>query len=385
MNIPAPTPLGTRPTFALGAPFGHVFAPLWERASRGGACPVVMHTLGPEIERARLGPRELRDATCASLASIGFDHPWGIGGVVREADDAAQFATAGFTWFTFDLRHLVNRRAPHMSLDELDAAIVALEDARCFPPDWHAEYLDRTFETIPPLTFSDEDLARAAVAFGPALAHAEQLQQAVRACWAGRGGLPDIEISIAGTRYPTTPAETLFIALQLRGRGIVASTFSPSLGGAWPLGAATSFSTEEIHAAISAHQSACTAGGIAKTGIHFAAGKESALAGLGGLHRDEHMDAWLEALRLAAADDPQLFRAWLAASRDSFMLARGDQPVELGDDDARSLPEVGDDSLAATFLETPQGRQLLLATLDEVRASESGARLGEFLSGRARP
>jgi hypothetical protein len=40
--------------------------------------------------------------------------------------------------------------------------------------------------------------------------------------------------------------------------------------------------------------------------------------------------------------------------------------VSLSEDDARFLPEVADDALIATFLETVQGRQLLLTTFQAV-------------------
>lgn len=380
MNIPTPTPLGSRPTFALGAPFGHIIASQWERAAGSGACAVILHTLGGEKERTDIGPRELRDTTTASLARIGCDQPWGLGGVVREPEDAAQFATAGFTWFTFDLRSLINRRATGMSLEELDAAIVGLEDAGCFSPDWHAAYLDRTFGTTPPLQFTDEQLARAAVAFGPALAHAEQLQQSVRTCWTGRGNLPDIEISIAAARIPTTPLETLFITQELRRRAIFATAFSPSLGIAWPLGAPTTIEADELRTTIAAHESACALARIDKMGIHLADEKHSALECLNVTHRDECTGAWLEALRLTLTEEPALFRAWLLTSRESFALARGDQPIDLDDDEASGLPEVADDQLAEMFLDAPKGRQLLLATLDDVRASDAGVKLREFLA-----
>ncbi len=330
----APAPLGLCETVAVGAPFGFVCPEDFVRDD--GRAPVILHQMGGEKEREFFGPRELRDATCARLERIGWPENWGLGGVCREPEDAANFALAGYTWFTFDLASRVNERADAASLDELDAGIVALEDAGVFPAGWHVQYL---------ALFDEETLARAAVKFGRALAHAEDLQQAMRTAWSGRGAMPDVEIHIARLLRKTTATETRFIAAELLRRGIWASVFAPSLGTEFQLGLSTAKIPDTTNLATILKSSGALR-----------------LAAPGASHLDCTDRAFFEVLAGIVKNDTALFRQILAAARDAFPMASVGWSLLVMEDDVRMMPEVEDAMLAETFLRHPHGRQLLLCT-----------------------
>ncbi len=361
MELSAPTPLGQQPTIALGTPLGRVFP----HPQSQGRAPVYLHRLGGEKARAYTGPRELLAATRDALSRSGHTGAWGAGAVVAETDDAAAFAIAGCTWFTFDLASRLDARGDSLTLHELDAAIIALEDHGIFTPGWHDAYIDRDFAITGALTlrFSDEALARAAVKFGQALAHAEQLQQAVRTCWSGRGELPDVEIRIAADVRATTMEEFLFLAHEARQRGLGATTLTPNLGPYWqPAHAETETPNLADLAAIANHSGM-------KFGIPWADGK-AVQAG----HLDVSEAAPLEFLRQLIARDPLLFHEWLREAQLAFPLDRAGWPISTTEDDARMMPQVPDDALTETFLGSTQGRQTLLVTFASVAETALGER-----------
>ena len=328
-------------TAAISAPLGFLHA--GDFAAVDGRSMVILHELGGEKERANFGPRELRDLTCAALERSGWSGEWGLGGVCREMDEAANFALAGYTGFTFDLAPRVEESADTASLDDLDARIVALEDAGVYPAGWHEAYLGGD------ASFHEETLARAAVKFGAALTHAEDLQQAMRTAWSGRGGMPDIEISIRRLLRRTTGDEVRFIARELLRRGIWAGVFAPSFG-------------PEYQPGLRPAEAPDTANFASILQTHGAL----RLAAPGAAHTDRTDDAFFAMLTHMTGRDPALFRAILAAARDAFPVVRAGWHLLVTEDDVHMMPEVEDASLAATDLEHPHGRQLLRCTWDSV-------------------
>jgi hypothetical protein len=309
-------------------------------------------------------------ATMRSLEGAYPGDKWGAGCVIRTPEEAALFATAGYTWFTLDLSGLMDDRARSMSPDELDAAIVALEDSGCYQQGWHENFLDRTWQIGPgeTLRIDDESLARAAVMFGPALSHADQMHQAIRTAWTGRGEPPDVELHFAGRRAPTSPGEFLFLVLESARRGLHPAAIAPSLGPAWQPGAAFDGNLADTLGPLGGIAALC---GALKVGIHFAAHKPGlpaiARSILGDrVHLNLEEATWLERLGEMAETRPGAFREWLEAAQELFPFAAGDLPLAITEEDTHVLPQVSDPELRETFLGHFQGRQLLITTFDSV-------------------
>lgn len=336
-----PTTFGAEPTIAIGAPFGHLQPE--ELTNAEGRGVIVLHHLGGEKEREKLGPGELRDATCAALDKADWPTRWGLGGVCVEMEDAASFGIAGFTWFTFDLASRVDESADSASLDALDSRIVALEDAGIFPLGWHLPYLSGD------APFDEEALARAAVKFGPALEHSEQLQQTLRTVMSGRDSLPDVEFNIARSLRRTTAVELRFLVAELKRRGIRTTVIAPSLGPEFQPGLAPSEAPE-----------------IAEFATILQASGGVRLAAPGAPHIDGTDCAFFSMLRHIAQTNAPLFREILIAAREAFPTVRAGVNVLVSEEDIHLMPDVEDAALAPTFLDHPHGRQLLHCTWDAV-------------------
>ena len=368
MEISAPTPLASRATVAIGC-LGEFFPTEFFREAIGaGFAPVFQHHLMGEPGSSEDGPREVLAATMRALGKAGLAAPWGAGCAVSTTEEAALFATAGYTWFTFDLAGMIDDRVGAMSLDQLDAAIVALEDGGCFSPGWHETYLDREWHTASgnTLRLGDETLARAAVKFGQALAHADQLQQAIRTLWIGRGASPDVELNFAARRTATSAEEFLFLAIESARRGLSPVSIAPSLGPAWQPGMEFAGGKDDLEKMIvPLCEIAALCGGL-KVGIHFADGKPGLISNTrnfsGHLHLNCGEAAWLDVLGRLADTQPHRFRQWLCLAQELFPFAIGDIPLTISEEDTHALPEVPDSALREIFLGHVQGRQLLLAT-----------------------
>lgn len=340
--------LGNQPTIALAAPFGWISPEALSKA--GDRAPVIQHQLGNAAARQKVGPRELREDTLEALEKAGWNRPWGLAATCRSIEDAATFAIGGFTWLTLDLAPFMEPRAASMSLEELDAAIVSLEDQGAFAPGWHEPYLAGEDG----LTFEDETLARVAVHYGAALIEAEQMLQAVRSCFSDRGDLPDLEISIARASTATSPQELAFLSCECIKRGLIhngATRFAPSFAPALQPGFQTlpeSFVAPEWHLPPAAVLSV------------------PAILSIPTAHLDATDSAILAGFRRMASADPRMFRNWLVAARNAFPTARAGWNLSTSEDDVRFLPEVPDEALESTFLDTLQGRQLLLVTFQNV-------------------
>ena len=373
MPRPAPSPLAARHTVALGCTGLHFPTDALREACENAIAPVMMHHLTGEDGSADDGPREMLAATAAALEKSEHGTAWGAGCVVRATADAAAFATAGFTWFSFELRSLLDTRADSMSLDELDAAVLTLEDTGCFAQGWHGHYTDREWPLPSGRTIriGDETLARVAVKYGRALAEAAQWQQAIRTLWTGRGSAPDIELNFAGRRDRWNAEEFLFVAIETARSGLAPVCISPSLGAAWQPGAEFDGDQSELSETLALAGEIAGLAGPLKVGIRHAAGKsclrEITSRTLGPRsHANFEEDAWLATLDTLARRQPELFRRWLCVAQEMFPFAAGDTPLAISEEDIHALPQVDDAELAATFLADVRGRQLLLTTFPDV-------------------
>lgn len=375
MRLPAPTPLAGRPTVALGCTGLHFPTEALHAVVKNGSAPVFMHRLTGEEGSGDDGPREMIAATAEALEKSGHATAWGAGCSVRSAAEAAAFATAGCTWFSFELAGAVDPCADTMSLDELDAAIVTIEDTGCLAAEWHANYTEREWPLASgrKLRLADETLARAAVKFGRALAHAAQIQQAIRTLWSGRGGVPDIELCFAGTRETWSEEEFLFLALESARQGICPVCIAPPLGPEWQPGAEFSGDENALASMLARFGEIAGLIGQLKIGIRHAACKTqptSLPALVGPAHLDLTETAWLATLDALARRQPEIFRRWLCAAQEMFPFAANGMALAITEEDIHVLPQVGDAELASTFLGDVRGRQLLLSTFHDVLRSD---------------
>ncbi len=230
-----PRPLGLHTSAGMGdrmglATPGHVRA---VRAVGGGIAPIFAQQSIREMTRTGRSPQQVMD-----------DATWGIfqegwqAGAGADADhlktpaDIDACLAAGFTFFTIDPGAHVDDRAAVASPAELQALAEAL------PPDLQpraSSLLDRTFDLEGlSLSFDEPTLLKAAVKYARAVGHvAEMYAHLARAA----GSRPfELEVSVDETEQPTTHAEHVYIASELKRLGVQWVSLAPRYVGRFEKG-----------------------------------------------------------------------------------------------------------------------------------------------------
>lgn len=385
----APSPLGAQRTFGFGDRFGIAGRAHLAASRESGFVPVLAQQSAAELDQSGRSPTDV-------LASVPSppDGAWGADAAgIATTGELARFATAGFTRFTLDPSAYFVERAAHLSVAELDAAAVALEEDGVFAAGWSDLYAGREFPTSESwsLRFDPDELRRIAVKFGWALAFAEELSTHARAVCGPRPF--EVEISLLRSETRTTPHEHLFVALEAQRRSLPLVAIAPHLPGSWEPVAEYADDPGELEAALQMHAAIAEACGPHQISVPEIEAKGAVLPVVGRacgarLQVKTSAASALEMLRVAARVAPQLFREILVLAQERFPFERSMRPVSVSEDEVRFLPDAADAQLESLFLGDVRGRQLLEVTIGSIWASGVDAsgramreRLGELLAG----
>lgn len=391
-----PRPLGLATSVGFGdrlgvATPGHARA-LRSAAGDGSVAAIFAQQSIREMTRTGRTPGQVMDDATWGAFEAGWRE--GVGADadhLKTPDDAASCAAAGFTMFTIDPGERVDDEAATASEAQLRSKIEALPWDEL---ETTADELRRTYEARPldadglTLRLEGEALARATAKYGAALAHAAAMYRSIAAL-----GVPfEIEVSVDETETPTTLEEHAFLALELRRLSVPVVSLAPRFVGRFEKGVDFRGDLGELGRTLIGHGKIARAFGPYKLSLHSGSDKFSVYPliaeATGGLvHLKTAGTSYLEALRVAAVHDPELFREVLALARERFAedrasyhisadldrvpeaagLADSELPALLDDDDARQVLHVTFGSALDAF------RPRLLALLRTQReAHESG-------------
>ncbi|MDR0623770.1 MAG: tagaturonate epimerase family protein [Treponema sp.] len=217
---------------------------------------------------------------------------------LKTVKDVEYALSLGFTMITLDC-------SEHIKTG------VTVENAPPVPSKYADKFLGKNFnigeETV--LSFTEGDLKRIAAIYGGAIDFAADMYNRFLADGTYDA---DFEISIDETSTPTTPLEHFFVARELIDAGVSFATMAPRFCGEFQkgidyIGDLAQFDKEiKIHAAIARHFGY-------KLSIHSGSDKFSVFPSIGRetrgvFHVKTAGTNWLEAMRVAAAADPGLYR-----------------------------------------------------------------------------
>jgi hypothetical protein len=376
------TSAGCGDRMGLATP-GHIRA---ARAVGGGIGMIFAQQSIREMTRTGRSPDDVMD-----------DATWGIfqegwrAGVGADADhlkttaDIDLCAAAGYTFFTIDPGAHVD---PAADTDD-DAAIRAKYAGLPWPDlattahDLQVAYVDKRIEVEDrSLVLDEETLQRAAVKYGRAVAHVAALYRHLASI--RPADAVELEVSVDETDTPTSHAEHLFIARELRRLGVRWVSLAPRYIGSFEKGVDYIGDLAAFEADFAGHAAIARALGPYKLSLHSGSDKFS-IYGIaaeltrGLVHLKTAGTSYLEALRATAVFDPGLFREILAFAIDRYetdkasyhvsaRLANVPRPEALADQDLPDLLEQFDarQVLHITFgsvLTTPAFKDRLVAGL----------------------
>ncbi len=377
-NIPwlTPRPLGLRTSAGMGdrlglATPGHVRA---IRAVQVNAAnkiaPIFAQQSIREMTRTgRTAQQVMDDATWGIFAEGWRD------GVGADADhlklpaDIDACAAAGYSFYTIDPGEHVDNRAETATPADLRAMTERLpwerleDDARSMT----SRYLNQSFDIEGrTIRFDEATLQRAAAKYGQAVAHVAMMYRHLAA-----KNIPfELEVSVDETETPTTHAEHIYIASELKRLGVQWISLAPRYVGRFEKGVDYIGDLMAFEDDFAVHAAIARALGPYKLSLHSGSDKFSIYPAAvrqtrGVVHLKTAGTSYLEALHTMAPLDPAFFRSIYVFARERWETDRASYHVSA--DLARApLPEQISDADLSALLDQFDAREILHVTFGSV-------------------
>jgi len=376
-----PRVVGVRPSFGSGDRLG-LATPAHVRAVSGtGIAPFFAQQSIREMTRTGRTPDEVMDTATFGVFQEGYRDGFGADADhLKTAGDIDATLATGFTMFTIDPGDHVDNEAETDDLLTLKQKFEALPwpALETAADDLCARCLDKSFR-LPDdstVTLDEQALFRAAVKYGRALAHTAAMYRHLKA---KAGDRPfELEMSVDETATPTSVAEHVFVAGELRRLGVEWVSLAPRFVGEFEKGVDYIGDLGNFERSFAAHVAVAQHFGPYKISIHSGSDKFSIypiaarLAG-GLVHLKTAGTSYLEALRAIATIDPPLFREIMGFAVERYPEDRASYHVSA---DLAKVPapgSLGDDDLPG-ILDQFDTREALHVTFGSVLTAEQGGR-----------
>ena len=324
-----PVPLGRQTSFGFGdrlgsATPGHIQS-LGQAVKDKPIAPVFAQQSVRENTRTGRAPQQVMDFAMWGILQEGWRNPWGADADhVKEIADLPPFVKAGYTFYTIDPSDHVDNEAQTSSVerlrekaaqipwDKLDTTYEALLHSYCQAPVKLANLT---------LVFDEAILLKALVKYGRAIAHSLEIATALNSQIPGQAY--DLELSVDETDTPTSIHEHYFIANELLKRDIPVVSLAPRFVGKFQKGVDYMGNLAEFEAELIKHVAILHHFDTYKLSIHTGSDKFSIYSIInkhaqGYVHVKTAGTSYLEALRVIAKREPNLFREMLDLARNRF-------------------------------------------------------------------
>jgi len=367
-----PRPIGNLNSFGFGDRLGVAGAGHLRSVLDSGFAPILAQQSIRELQRTGRTPEDVMDAAVWAVFQEGWHKPWGSDADhLKTTADVDLMMTAGFTMFTIDPSDHVENSADKLPLEELVRKLSALpwEELKCSKDELREQYA-RKHQLPFSLTLSPcwEEVMRAAVKYGNAVAHAVRINNRIRSTYPDRPY--EIEISVDETIAVTTPFEHFFVASELKRLNVDFVSLAPHFVGGFEKGIDYRGDLEDFKKDYRQHLAIAEAKGPYKLSIHSGSDKFGVYAeigkiGIGTVHVKTAGTSYLEALRTLAVIDPDLFREIFEYARGLYEVERKTYHVSA---DLKKLPDLGDvtDAQLPFLLNNDDERQVLHVTFGRV-------------------
>ena len=371
----APVTIGRRVSFGTGDRLG-VATPGHLRAfSRFDIFPVLAQQSMRELGRTSRSPQDVIDDAGWGAFEAGY-----AGTFAADADHIKQVAEAvscyrlGFTMFTIDASDHIDLQAVHLSDEQALERFAQLSDHR----EIRNRYLDKTWDFEKgdlsfSIEFSGAELARCALVYHQAINHMAQICQELTAAAGNSIEGFDFEVSVDETETDTTLRDHLFVATELKARGVSWQSLAPKFTGQFQKGIDYLGDVAGFERQFAAHALLAEKLGPYKISVHSGSDKFSIFPLVGQLtegyfHLKTAGTSWLEAVRVIAAHEPGLYRRMHKFALENFEKDRASYHVTTN---LAAIPEVESaaDSDLAGLMDKVDPRQLLHITYGSLLSS----------------
>ncbi len=366
-----PQLVGIRKSFGFGdrlglATPGHILA-----VGNHAIMPILAQQSIREMTRTKRSAQQVMDDACWSVFQAGFERPFGSDADhLKNEADIDVCAKAGFGLFTIDPGDHVDDKADTDDIETINTKFTSLPWAvlETTAQDKIKRYENSVSLASGNLPFTREQILRAAVKYGRAIAHTYKMYQHLLSV-AGKGQF-ELEVSVDETASPTTPQEHYYVASELRRLGVKWVSLAPRFVGRFEKGVDYIGDLDEFRKEFVHHAEIAKALGPYKLSIHSGSDKFSiypiAAEYCGDLiHVKTAGTSYLEALRVLAKLEPDLFRQILDFARARYLEDRASYHVSA---DLSKVPAAKDltDYQISRLLDDFDAREVLHVTFGSV-------------------
>lgn len=346
------------------------------REAGGCIAPIPAQQSIREMTRTGRSPQQVLDDAMWGVFAEGWRSGFGADADhLKTTQDIDRCLAAGYTFYTFDPGEHVDNMADTRSAADLRFQFAALpwqllEDT---PAALLVRYLKAPKDIEGHIISFDETvLARAAVKYGRAITHVSEMYRHLAKVGAGQNW--EVEVSVDETEMPTTHAEHIYFATELRRLGVRWVSLAPRFIGRFEkgvdyIGDLAAFTSDfAIHAAI-----ARTLGpykislhsGSDKFSIYEIAARETR----GCVHLKTAGTSYLEALRTVAQVRPALLRDIYTFSLERYETDRASYHVSA---ELHRAPAPTDmpDTAVSMLLDQFDAREILHVTFGSVLTAQ---------------
>lgn len=349
----------------------------------GHIAPIPAQQSIREMTRTGRSPQQVFDDAMWGVFAEGWRAGFGADADhLKTTADIDRCLAAGYTFYTFDPGEHVDHTADTAPLTALQHQFdalpwTALEDT--------SQALLARYQAPQPvegrtLQFGEETIVRASVKYGRALAHIARLYRHLAT--AGTGRAWEVEISVDETETPTTHAEHVYFATELRRLGVQWVSLAPRYIGRFEKGVDYIGDLAAFTADFALHAAIARTLGPYKLSLHSGSDKFSiyeiaARETQGLVHLKTAGTSYLEALRTIAHVQPALLRDIYAFALERYATDRTSYHVSAEVPRAPAPANLPDTAIPL-LLDHFDARQILHVTFGSVLTAQDASGSSRF-------
>ena len=368
----APVPVGRKVSFGTGDRLG-VATPGHLRAFEGcDVFPVLAQQSMREMGRTGRSARDVIDDAGWGVFEAGYTGTFAADADhIKQEEEVLSCHSLGYTMFTIDASDYIKIDAVHLSDEQAVKKFEELTEAG----ELKSRYLGREWNFAAggvgvDITFSPVELARCSLVYLQAVKHMaalyEALRSAVGAAGADSAKYFDFEVSVDETETDTTECDHVFVAEELKRRGVVWQSLAPKFTGQFQKGIDYIGEVAEFERQFARHALIARQLGPYKISVHSGSDKFSIFPLVGKytggyFHLKTAGTSWLEAVRVISVRNPALYRLMHSFALERFEQDRASYHVTTDLGKIPALETLSDEQLPG-LMDEIDPRQLLHIT-----------------------
>ncbi len=324
--------------------------------------PVLAQQSIRELSLTNRSYKDVMDAACFAVFQEGYKEGFGADGDhLKEEEDIQMSIDLGFTMLTLDCTDKIDDTIDEASEADIESKYMALPQEE--REEVEGKYLNKEFKlTNSTMTYDRLKVMKYVLIYGNAIefmkhVYDKYIQPAKRGV--------DFEISIDETSTPTTPESHYFIANELYSNGVKVNSMAPRFIGEFQKGIDYMGDIDQFEKTFRIHAEIADTFGY-KLSIHSGSDKFHVFPIVakytkGRFHVKTAGTNWLEAVRIIAKENPELYRKMHKYALDHFGEAKKYYHVTTNIDAIEDIDHLSNEELPS-YMNDDNARQLLHIT-----------------------